>query len=97
MQNPRMTRGAWTLGGAQDQRGCDMANKATWQRRGAHAVCRCAQVARTRGRGQVSPRERSSGDTWQRGWQVKGPRVSGPWLEYCGGNTIALNRPRFYA
>ena len=32
--------------------------------------------------------------TWQSGgWRVKGPRVSGPWLEYWGGNAIALNRP----
>ena len=30
------------------------------------------------------------------GWHVKGPRVSGPWLEYWGGNAIALNRPSFY-
>ena len=27
------------------------------------------------------------------GWQVKGPQVSGPWLEYWGDNAIALNRP----
>ena len=27
------------------------------------------------------------------GWLVKGPWVSGPWLEYWGSNAIALNRP----
>ena len=27
------------------------------------------------------------------GWRVKRPRVSGPWLEYWGGNATALNRP----
>ena len=27
---------------------------------------------------------------------MKGPRVSGPWLEYWGGNTIVLNRPTLY-
>ena len=46
--------------------------------RAAHGP-REAQVARTRGR---RPRGCPSGATWQRGWQVKGPRVSGPWLEY---------------
>ena len=45
----------------------------------AHAARRCAQVARTRGVGHASPRRRSGGATWQGGWQVKGPRVSGPW------------------
>ena len=30
------------------------------------------------------------------GWQLEGPRVSGPWLEYWGGNAIALNRPTLY-
>ena len=28
--------------------------------------------------------------TWQGGWRVKGPRVSGPWLECWGGNAKAL-------
>ena len=27
---------------------------------------------------------------------MKGPRVSGPWLEYWGGNTNELFRPRLY-
>ena len=27
---------------------------------------------------------------------MKGPRVSGPWLEYWGSNAIALNRPTLY-
>ena len=27
---------------------------------------------------------------------MKGPQVSGPWLEYWGGNAIALNRPTLY-
>ena len=43
--------------------------------------------------GHEGPRGRPGGTTWQRGWQVKGPWVSGPWLEYWGGNAIALNRP----
>ena len=62
----------------------------------AHAARRCAQVTRTRGRSHASPRGCPGGDMWQGGWQVKGPRVSGPWLEYWGGNAIALNRPSFY-
>ena len=33
---------------------------------------------------------------WQGGWRVKGPRVSGPWLEYWGGNVIELNHPGIY-
>ena len=28
---------------------------------------------------------------------MKGPRVSGPWLEYWGGNAIALNCPPIYS
>ena len=36
------------------------------------------------------------GATWREGWQVKGPRVSGPWLEYWGGNAFALCRPTLY-
>ena len=27
---------------------------------------------------------------------MKGPRVSGPWLEFWGGNANALPRPSFY-
>ena len=27
---------------------------------------------------------------------MKGPRVSGPWLEYWGGNANALYRPSLY-
>ena len=33
------------------------------------------------------------GATWQVGWQVKGSRVSGPWLEVWGSNANALMRP----
>ena len=36
------------------------------------------------------------GATWQVGWQVKGPRVSGPWLGVWGGNANALPRPKSY-
>ena len=36
------------------------------------------------------------GATWREGWQVKGPRVSGPWLEYWGSNTFASCRPTIY-
>ena len=38
---------------------------------------------------RVAPRGR-----W--GWQVKGPRVSGHWLEVWGGNANAFSRPTFY-
>ena len=27
---------------------------------------------------------------------MKGPRVSGPWLEFRGGNAIGVNRPLIY-
>ena len=30
------------------------------------------------------------------GWRVKGPWVSGPWLEYWGCNAKALPRSTFY-
>ena len=46
--------------------------------------------------GHTSPRGCQGGTTWQEGWQVKGARVSGPWLDSWGGNAIALNRPSFY-
>ena len=36
------------------------------------------------------------GTTWREGWQVKGPRVSGLWLVYWGGNARALFRPTLY-
>ena len=46
--------------------------------------------------GHASPRGCPGGATWQGGWQVKGPRVSGPWLEYWGGNANALLHSTFY-
>ena len=56
-----------------------------------------AEEERTRGRGHTSPRRRPGGTTWQcEGWQVKGPRVSGPWLVYWGGNARALLHSLFY-
>ena len=56
-----------------------------------------AKEARTRGRGHASPHGRPGGATWRcEGWQVKGPRVSGLWLEVWGGNANVLCRPSFY-
>ena len=55
-----------------------------------------AHKAQTRGLGHASPRKRPSGATWQGGWQVKGPRVSGPCLEVWGSNANAFSRPTFY-
>ena len=55
-------------------------------------------MAQTHGRRpRGSTRTPVRGTTWQGGWRVKGPLVSGPWLEYWGGNAIALNRPPIYA
>ena len=80
----------WLAGPA---RGCDAALRP----RGRAALGqREAQVAQTHGRRpRGSTRTPARGTTWQGGWRVKGPRVSGPWLEYWGGNAIALNRPLF--
>ena len=39
---------------------------------------------------------RPDGATWKEGSQVKGPRVSGPWLEYWGDNANALLLPSLY-
>ena len=55
-----------------------------------------AHRAGTRGVGHASPRGRPGGAMWQGGWQVKGPWVSGPWLEVWGGNANAFSRPTFY-
>ena len=48
--------------------------------------------------GHASPRGRPGGAMWQceGGWQVKGPRVSGPWLDSWGGNANVLERLTFY-
>ena len=46
--------------------------------------------------GYTSPRGCPGGTTWQLGWQVKGPRVCGPWLDSWGGNANALWCPRLY-
>ena len=48
------------------------------------------------GMGHLSPRGRSGGATWQGGWKMKGPRVSGPWLDSWGGNANALRCPSLY-
>ena len=52
-------------------------------------------MARTRGRRpHWSTRTPVRGVTWQsRGWQLEGPRVSGPWLRVWGGNANALSHP----
>ena len=56
-----------------------------------------AHVAKTRGkRPRTSTRTPVRGAMWlSGGWRVKGPRVSGPWLEYWGSNAIALTHPIF--
>ena len=54
---------------------------------------RCAGSACGVDTWQEATRMPVRGATWQGGWRVKGPRVSGPWLEYWGGNPIALNSP----
>ena len=80
--------------GTQDQRGCDVAMRPCG--RAAHGP-RKAQVTRARGRRpRGSTRMPVRGATWQGGWRVKGPRVSGPWLECWGGNAKALPRSTFY-
>ena len=77
-----------------DQHGCDVALRP--RGRAAHRP-REAQVAETRGRRpRGSTRTPVRGATWRGGWRVKGPWVSGPWLEFWGGNAIALNRPTLY-
>ena len=30
------------------------------------------------------------------GWHMEGPRVSGPWLDFWGGNALCVNRPLIY-
>ena len=30
------------------------------------------------------------------GWHMEGPRVSGPWLDFWGGNAICVSRPLIY-
>ena len=77
-----------------DQRGCNVSLRP--RGRAAHGP-REAQVARTCGRRpRGSTQMPMRGATWRGGWRVKGPRVSGPWLEYWGGNAIALNHPTLY-
>ena len=46
----------------------------------------------------TSPCGRPGGATWQceGRWHVKGPWVSGPWLDNWGDNANALRRPTFY-
>ena len=73
-----------------------MARKTTWQGRASPREAQVAHRARTHGVGHASPGGRLGGATWQGGWQVKGPRVSGPWLEVWGGNANAFSRPTFY-
>ena len=59
----------------------------TWPTRGAGGADMWQEATRV----HADAREGRHVAEW--GWHVKGPRVSGPWLEYWGGNTIALNRP----
>ena len=71
-----------------DHHGCDAALRP--RDRAAHGP-RESQVARTSGRRpRGSTQTPVRGPTWQGGWRVKGPRVSGPWLECWGGNAKAL-------
>ena len=63
-----------------DPRGCDAARKATWQGRESPREAQVVHRAQTRGRRpHGSTRTLVRGATWQEGWRVKGPRVSGPW------------------
>ena len=55
--------------------------------RGARVALTCGQVPR--GRPWGAPRG-------ERGWWVEGPRVSGPWLVFRGGNAIGVYRPLIY-
>ena len=91
LQNSRMT---WRVQ-ADMARGCDAALRPCGR---AVRGPREALVAWIRGR---RPRRSTwtpvRGATWQSGgWQVKGPRVSGPWLGDWGGNANVLPRPIFY-
>ena len=86
-----MARGADVAHGTRD--GCDAARKATWQSRASPRDARWREHAVG---GHASPRRRPDGATWQEGWQVKGPLVSGPWLEYWSGNRNALPHSTFY-
>ena len=72
--------------------------EATWQgRRWPTQGTGGAHTARTHGRGHTCPHGSTRtpvwGATWQAGWQMKGPRVSGPWLGDWGGNANTLLRP----
>ena len=93
LQDPRRTRDAQSWRGAQDPRECNATRKATWQ---SCASPRGFMRTRTRGRGHASQRGRPSGATWQGDWQVKSPRVSGPWWVYWGANARVLFRPTSY-
>ena len=93
-----MTRGTRSWRGPRDQRGWDTALRA--RGRAVHGPC---EVRRWRGWrrhvawGHAGPRGRLWGaPRGEGGWWVKGPRVSGPWLEYWGGNAKALARSTFY-
>ena len=67
------TRGADMVHG--DPCRCDIARKATWQRRADP----CAEVAQTRGKGsRVHANARVAPRDGVRGLRVIGPRVSGP-------------------
>ena len=88
--------GAQGWRGTQDTHGCNAAHKATWQGCTSPREAQVAHRARTCGVGHTSPRGRLGGAMRQGGWQVKGPWVSGPWLEVWGGNANAFSHPTFY-
>ena len=75
--------------------------KATWQGRGwptwgvggAQGADTWQEATRVHAGPRVRPCGAPPGKRGGGGRHVEGPRVSGPWLEYWGGNAIALNRP----
>ena len=61
-------------------RGCDVALRSRGRAAGGPREAQVAHRARTRGkRPRVSTQTPVWGATWQWGWHMKGPRVSGPW------------------
>ena len=64
-------------------------HESTWSSSGVMWRRRVAWAMRVHANARVAQRGRG-------GWQVKGPRVSGPSLDSRGGNAHALRRPSLY-
>ena len=74
------TKGAELTWRAGPPRGCDVALRPPGRAAGGPREAQVAHRARTRGRRpRGSTRTPVRGATWQKGWHVKGPQVSGPW------------------